>query len=135
MNIKTTWVRRPWAMGQLLFLALLVLTVAIRADDVAAVKELRKLGARVTVESKRPGEPVVGVDLIGTQITDAELKLVKELKSLRSLQLAGTHITDLGLKQLKELKNLQSLYLYGLRVSDAGLKELNELKCLQKQIG
>ena len=42
------------------------------------------------------------------------------------LDLAGTQVTDAGLKELAGLKILHALYLGGTRVTDAGLKELRK---------
>jgi internalin A len=105
-------------------LGLLVLAVAGRADEAAAVKAVEKLGGRVIVDTKRPGKPVVGVDLDRTKVTDAALKELKELKSLRKLDLTNTKVTDAALKELKELKSLEVLFLTGTKVTDAGVKEL-----------
>jgi internalin A len=66
-----------------------------------------------------------------TQLTDAGLKELASLKSLRILDVRATKVTDVGLKALAALKSLQSLYLTDCRVTDAGLKELAGLKCLQ----
>src|SRR6516225_9753212 len=63
---------------------------AIVATEPAAVKAVEKLGGRVTVDGHRPGAPIVGVDFKGTQVTDAALKELKELKHLQSLDLFGT---------------------------------------------
>ena len=71
-----------------------------------------------------------GLDLGDTQVTDAGLKELKELKNLTLLDLGGTQVTDAGLKELKDLKNLTSLDLGGTQVTDAGLKELKDLKNL-----
>src|SRR5262249_41556783 len=121
-----------WAVGGGAALGILVLVLAGRADEAAAVKAVRKLGAEVTVDPKRPGKPVVGVSFIGTEVTDAGLKELKELKSLQSLDLGGTKITDAGLRELKNLNTLQKLRLGFTQVTDTGLKELKELKSLQE---
>src|SRR5262245_37377222 len=115
--------RQPW----LVVLALLFLANPCRADEAAAVKAIEKLGGIVTVDEKQPGKPVVGVDLGGSEVTDASLKVLKELKSLQWLWLTATKVTDAGLKELKELKNLQWLRLDGTKVTDAGLMEFKEL--------
>src|SRR5438552_1847248 len=101
--------RQRWAVGGGVLLGLLVLVVAARADEATAVKMIEKLGGIVTVDAKRPGEPVVSVDLSYTKVTDAELKELKELKSLEMLDLTDTPISDAGAKDLKELKSLQRL--------------------------
>src|SRR5262249_8680903 len=100
---------------------LLGLVGAGRADEAAAVKAIKKLGGLVTVEDKRAGKPVVGVDLHFTKATDTDMKELKELKSLQTLDLVGTAVTDAGLKELKELISLQWLNLGGTKVTDAGL--------------
>ncbi|HKB37026.1 MAG TPA: hypothetical protein VKD72_11265, partial [Gemmataceae bacterium] len=100
-------------------------------DEQSAVKAIEKLGGTVRVDAKRPGKPVVDVDLSGTTVAGAELKELKELKSLQGLRLGDTKVTDAGLKELKELKRLQELDLSITKVTDAGLKELKEIKSLQ----
>ncbi|HKB38219.1 MAG TPA: hypothetical protein VKD72_17355, partial [Gemmataceae bacterium] len=93
-------------------------------DEQSAVKMVEKLGGKVMRDDKRPGKPVVAVDLYETKVTDAGLKELKELKNLRTLNLGGTGITDAGLKKLKEFKSLQGLNLMDTKVTDAGVKEL-----------
>jgi internalin A len=72
--------QQRWAVGGGVLLGLLILAVAGRADEAAAVKAVEKLGGKVTVDDKQPGKPVVGVELSGTKVTDAALKELKELK-------------------------------------------------------
>jgi hypothetical protein len=57
------------------------------------------LGA--SVSQNEQGE-VVGVDLIGTQITDAGLAHLTGLTALESLSLDGTQITDAGVRELEQ---------------------------------
>jgi internalin A len=66
-----------------------------------------------------------------SRLTDAGLKELAGLKSLRWLALINTQVTGTGLKELAGLKGLQGLDLRGTRVTDAGLKELAGLKRLQ----
>ena len=112
--------RQQWAVGGGVQLGLLVLAMAGRADEAAAVKMIEELGGRVTVVAKRPGKPVVGVFFYRSKVTDAGLKELKELKSLRSLDLTETQVTDVGLKELKELKSLKDLDLRGTRSRTRG---------------
>src|SRR5207253_160541 len=121
--------RQRWRAGGVV-LGLLLLAGPGRADEAMAIEAIKKLGGRVEVDAKRPGQPVVGVDLDNTKVTDAGLKVLKELKSLQFLDL-GDKVTDAGLKELRELKNLQTLYLNGTKVTDTGLKELKDLKNLR----
>ena len=65
------------------------------------------------------------LDLSGTDLTDAGLKELTGLKSLKMLGIGMTYVTDAGLKELARLKNLRKLSL-GAGVTDAGLKELRK---------
>src|SRR5262245_58695846 len=118
--------RHRGAVGAGVLLGLLVLAGAGRADEATAVKAIEKLRGRVTRDDQRTGKPVVDVDLTLAWITDVDLKQLKELKHLQSLELGFTEITDKGLKELKHLKCLQTLDLTGTRITDVGLKELKE---------
>ena len=93
----------------------------------AAVTALTKLGAKIQRNSEAPGKPVVAVDLSLTQVTDADLKQLKSLANLQSLNLIGTQISDAGLEHLKGLANLQSLLLQASQVTDTGLGYLKVL--------
>jgi hypothetical protein len=64
-------------------------------------------------------------------ITDAAMKTVVELKGLESLGLMRTAVSDAGLEQLKGLRNLKTLELRETRITDAGLKSLKEMKALE----
>ena len=94
-------------MRQIALLLSLAVSVAAFGQEPAdqeekAVNAILKLGGKVTRDEKLPGRPVVGVDLRDTNIADADLKELKELKSLQKLVLSGTQITDAGLKDLKQ---------------------------------
>src|SRR5262245_54264143 len=116
--------RQQRAVGAWVLVGLLVLAVAGRADEAAAVKVIQKLGGKVRRDDKAPGKPVVAVDLRSTLTTDADLKVLKECKHLKVLDLGVTQVTDARLKELKELRQLQELDLTFTKVTDAGLKEL-----------
>src|SRR5947209_8449662 len=88
---------------------------------VQTMTPIEKLGGRVALDEATPGSPVVGVDLRGTQITDADLGHLKGLEQLRELSLQQTRISDAGLVHLTGLKNLQVLSLGKTQVTDAGL--------------
>jgi internalin A len=72
-----------------------------------------------------------GLDVNGTEITDADLKGQAAFKSLQVINLQKPQITDVGLKSLAGLKSLQSLNLFGAQVTDTELKELAGIKELQ----
>jgi hypothetical protein len=100
-----------------------------RGDEASALKAVEKLGGKVRYEGG--GGKVIGVYLKGTQVTDAGLKELKDLKQLNFLDLSGTQVTDAGLKELKDLKQLHFLDLRGTKVTDTGLKELKGLTQLR----
>ncbi len=116
------------------------------------VPELEKL--RVEIKRSEVGR-VLGVDLEGTQITDAELVDLKGLTRLaelslrdtqftdaelvhlkvlfflENLNLGNTEITDAGLVHLKTMTNLKHLDLYDTQITDAGLLHLAEMTNLE----
>src|SRR5947209_7412588 len=98
---------RTMLVGAVMLLA--CLSGAARADEASAVKAVEKLGGTVTRDDKLPGKPVIGVNLTGThdtQVTDAGLMELKDLKQLTTLYLNSTKVTGAGLKELKDLKQL-----------------------------
>ena len=124
-------------------------------DESQAILAIGRLGARIELDEKLPGRPVVGINLRGChrfknkdchllqpfrhlrsldlterKITDAGLKEIRELKSLTTLSLSHNRITDAGLKELRGLSKLTKLELTGNAITDAGLAELRELKDL-----
>ena len=115
---------RTMLVGAVMLLA--CLSGAARADEASAVKAVEKLGGKVTRDDKLPGKPVIGVNLCSTRVRDADLKELKDLKQLTSLQLGGGRVTDAGLKGLKDLKQLTSLNLGSTKVTDDGVADLQK---------
>jgi Leucine-rich repeat (LRR) protein len=91
-----------------------------------AVSAILNLGGKVTRDEKHPGRPVARIDLRGTKATDSDLKDLKALKGLQTLNLSDTMITDASLKELKALKDLQELDLRNTKITDVGLKDLKQ---------
>ena len=109
----------------LVFLCLLVLAITFY-DEPAVVKAIKDRGGIVK------GDPVVSVAFPSSaSVSDVDLKVLKELTTLKTLNLDSTNITDEGLKELKELKSLLTLYLNSTNITDAGLNELKELTTLK----
>lgn len=145
---------RRWRIGVLILLALGV-PVGIYlfwtgSPEAEAVKRIERLGGQVVYDETEPGRPVIHVSFafastrkkglavltdrllgITTQLTDADLKNIAQLKHLQTLDLSGTNVTDAGLEELAEFTQLQTLHLDGTSVTDAGLKELAGLNHLQ----
>ena len=86
-----------------------------------AVQLIEKLGGQLTREPAETGQ-ITQVDLRGTQVKDADLKVIKELTNLQMLYLGNTQITDAGLAELKGMSNLQFLGLFGANVTINGVK-------------
>ena len=109
---------------------------------------------KAVAELPKEGFALTGINLNGSQATDAGLAQVRGLKNLKELALgckglsneglihlrelvsltylefSGMPVSDAGLVHIKELKNLTRLYLNGTKVSDTGLAHLKELKGL-----
>jgi internalin A len=92
-------------------LAVVIMAGSGWADEADAVKLVEKLGGKITRDERLAGKPVVGVTLDGCDVTDSNLKTLKELKQLRQLDLDHTKVTDAGLKELTALKQLLELEL------------------------
>ena len=143
--------KRRWYQFSLRSLLVLTLIVAIGMSWLAvrlrqaqnqrkAVIELQKLGATVEYQETEGGLsnallrnlvgdealPVVEIDLLGTQVTDAGLVHLKGLSSLNWLDLDGTQLTDAGLIDLKGLSSLERLDLHQTQVTEGGVQELQQ---------
>jgi internalin A len=99
-------------------------------EDTQAVDGVVALGGKILRDDNMPGKPVISVEF--TKVTDAGLKEVAGLKSLKTLNLAGTQVTDVGLKELAGLQRLATLNLSHTQVTDAGLKALVAVKNLHR---
>jgi hypothetical protein len=93
---------------------LLVTTADPAADPALAIPE--------DVEDGQPDKSVL--DLSGSKVTDAGLKHVSALPTVRGLYLKETAVTDAGLKHLSAFANMRVLDLRNTKVTDAGVAEL-----------
>ncbi len=84
----------------------------------------------VDVPTPRSAEQMTALDLAGTDVTDASLKRVAELKNLATLDLQDTRVSDKGLKGLAGLKKLTALSLSETQRTDANLRVLREIGLL-----
>jgi beta-lactamase regulating signal transducer with metallopeptidase domain len=73
---------------------------------------------------------LVALGLQRTEVTDAGLAHIQDMKRLGDLDLCDTQISDAGLVHLKRLSALGSLSLIRTKVTDAGMKHLTPLKNL-----
>ena len=90
-----------------------------------AARFVERLGGRVDRDAKRPGEPVTGVHLNGTAVTDQELgELAALTPRLEAVFLYDTSVSDAGVRKLAGLKQLSHLDLRNTKVTDAGMKDV-----------
>ena len=103
------------------------------AEQERAIARIEKLGGKFELDEKRPGKPVIKVDLYRTKVTDADLEILKAFTQVRSLNLRSLGgVTDAGMKHLKGLTALEHLDLAHTTVGDAGLEHLKGLIKLKK---
>jgi hypothetical protein len=108
-------------------LFLLVLAAPTVADDAEQIDQLKKLGARLTLDDQNR---IIGVNLGERKVTDADLVHFKGLQHLQEVDLTRTRITGVGLVNLKDLTDLRRLFLTETKVDDAGIGHLKKLKKL-----
>src|SRR6266545_8232393 len=79
-----------------------------RADDAEdrAAAFAEKLGGKVARDDKRPGKPVVTVDLHGRGVRGADLRALAPLQSLTTLDLRSVWIADAELNELAPFAGL-----------------------------
>ena len=123
--------------------------------ELAVFERIKNIRGNAKWDETQPGNPIIDVDLSGSEMTDADLKELKELKQPKdaeplytgvteeglkamkelfvsnALDLSSIELMDAGMQNLKELKQLTSLNLSGTKVTDAGLMNLKELKQLE----
>lgn len=93
---------------------------------------LATLAATPNLESLEAGSrDHTGYSPQRTEITDAGLKPLADLKNLKKLDLTGARITDGGLQILAAVENLEELQLGGTSITDEGLKHLEDLQKLR----
>ena len=134
---ERAWIRlTPWWKSRLL--GGQTGTVSAPAGHVAKVMLSRRFGDDEAVQLAEDFAGLTSLwelGLRGAPVTDAGLKHLVGLTSLRSLALGcdeGSGITDAGLAELAKLRSLEELLLYGAHITDAGLAHLATLTVLQK---
>jgi len=66
------------------------------------------------------------LELGDTQVTDAGIAHLRELRELRALSLSGTQVTDGALAHVSALRSLEVLDLTGTQVTDEGVEGLHQ---------
>jgi hypothetical protein len=111
----------------------------------AAIAAMEEVGGRVDYDEAKPfrsawlspllGLPssgeVVGVTVVGKDITDARMAHLEEFTNLEYLFLDSNNVTDKGLVHLRGLAKLKSLGLSQTEITDAGLVRIAGLTQLE----
>jgi hypothetical protein len=93
-------------------------------DQKSAIAKLEKLGGKLILD-------VRAVDLQGTNVNDADLACLEDLKRLQTLNLAGTKVGDAGLAHIAGLTELETLSLNGTLITNEGMVILQKLTKLR----
>ncbi|MEW6303026.1 MAG: c-type cytochrome domain-containing protein [Verrucomicrobiota bacterium] len=102
------------------------------AADLKAIAEIEKAtGVDIRPVAMNDGRHTANFRVLGTNITDASIAPLKNIKVLYDLNLAGTSVGDAGLANLAGLPNLTRLHLEHARITDAGLANLKGLANLE----
>jgi hypothetical protein len=131
-----------------------VLAATLPTPDAAALKALSDAGGSVHTLSKnnaalsldlshasdalerafplldRLAQDVLWLDLKGTPVTDAQLRVLSKMKNVQRLHLERTAVGDAAMAQVKLCTQLTYLNLYATKVTDAGLRQLTGLSAL-----
>lgn len=133
---ERAWTLRIWP-ALLISLAIICLTLPAAVTRFAPVDlgphDVRVEGERhvtltawdqkdYSVLSRIPDAVVL--QMANEDVTDATLKYLSGMKTLRELDVAGSQVSDAGLKELEGLVTLEKLTLTRTKITDAGLKPL-----------
>ena len=123
----------------LAFSLLPVVAPAAVAEDYSTLKKIEAIGAQLTRDEAKPGNPVVEVVWNNPTATDQGVKKLFELLDpgrIRVLNLGetgyGAPITDAALVHLKRMDRLEKLYLDNTAITDDGLIHLKKLDRLKE---
>jgi hypothetical protein len=98
----------------------------------AVVLDHPKYQASVFVKLDKLNAQLYRLECNGAPVTDAELKAIGKLKTLRELGLGSTKIKGENLAELKGLKNLRLLKVHGNQLPAKSIEPLLALPALQK---
>jgi hypothetical protein len=100
--------------------------------DKAALEQIRKSGGSTLEVAQNDNRVDVAFHLISDRkVGNDDLKPLKGLSFIHSLNLRGTEVDDKGLVHLADTKGLVKLHLEKTKITDAGLKQLVKLEKLE----
>jgi Leucine-rich repeat (LRR) protein len=101
-------------------------------DPDKALAMVKQRGGNVERDMKDPEQPVVGVNLMGTDADSGDLELLRAFPKLRKLNLSRSKVENWGLEWLKDLPDLQVLNLTFSHINDGGMQHIAKLKNLEE---
>jgi hypothetical protein len=101
-------------------------------EEGLVLAELEDLKARVKRDTDSPDQPVIEVDLSGTDFKPQILSKLKAFPQLRKLNLAATPTTDMGLEWLEDVTSLTVLDLGHTKVTGGGMQHLRKMVNLEE---
>lgn len=100
-------------------------SIAAKSDEMTLEKALDAASLLPSLAKEHPNLRVL--QLVGTNVTDADLVHLRGLAKLEGLGLKGTAVTGSGLAQLASLRRLEYVNLSDTRLSDAEMPALGKL--------
>ena len=97
-----------------------------------AIARIKEWGGKVQVDGKRPGSPVISVDLSHVKVADITLETLNVLPTLEQLALRNTPVTDDGIIKVQGLTHLEVLELSQTQITDKGVAQLQRFPRLRK---
>ena len=88
----------------------------------SAIRDLAPLEGR---------EDIRQLNLSGTNIGDASLRVIANFKRLLALYLDGTQVTEAGLYQIANIEGLQDLSIAGTDITDVAIQKIAKIRSLQ----
>jgi hypothetical protein len=97
-----------------------------------AIKAIRGFTGDVSTDDSVPGQPVVGVTLERSRVTDDVLVPLQNLRRLHFLNLSQTFVTDKVLGVLRAHPEIRRLSISDTLITDAGMKCLRYATSLEE---
>ena len=101
-----------------------------QSDDAVVALRVLAMGGIVERDDKRPGRPVVAVEL-GPAIADGNLSFLHKARQLRRLKLHSAKITDASAAELARFIEITELDLRSPNITGTTIAQLGRLTSLQ----
>src|ERR1700676_1994934 len=98
------------------------------ANEPQTLKKIRKAGGKVSFEGK---DRQIRIDLSGIALMDSHIRALATLRNLTVLNLSRTRLTNRRLFMLRDLKSLRRLDLSSNPITSQGLKYISGMRKLR----